>query len=57
VAQLGDLFESLMKRVAQVKDSGSFMPGHGGALDRLDGVILAAPISYLAFLIWQLYIY
>ncbi len=44
IAQLGDLFESLLKRVANVKDSGSIMPGHGGILDRLDGVLFASPI-------------
>jgi phosphatidate cytidylyltransferase len=45
-AQIGDLFESLLKRLADVKDSGSIMPGHGGILDRLDGVIFAGPIYY-----------
>ncbi len=46
-AQVGDLFESLLKRVAEVKDSGAIMPGHGGMLDRVDGVIFAAPIYYV----------
>jgi phosphatidate cytidylyltransferase len=44
IAQFGDFFESLIKRVAEVKDSGSLMPGHGGVLDRLDGVLFASPI-------------
>ena len=48
LGQIGDFFESLIKRVSGVKDSGSIMPGHGGILDRLDGVLLAAPLFYLA---------
>lgn len=52
-AQIGDLHESLLKRVADVKDSGSIMPGHGGILDRLDGVLFAAPVyfSLVSFLV------
>lgn len=46
VAQTGDLLMSLVKRVAQVKDSGGIMPGHGGILDRLDGIFIACPLVY-----------
>lgn len=47
IGQMGDLFESVLKRVADVKDSGTIMPGHGGILDRLDGVLFASPFVLL----------
>ena len=45
--QIGDLFESAMKRASSVKDSGRILPGHGGMLDRIDGLLLAIPVLYV----------
>lgn len=54
-APLGDLFESLIKRDLGIKDMGTIFPGHGGALDRFDAILFAAPAAYLSLRIFGLY--
>lgn len=49
--QLGDLFFSLLKRKAKLKDTGNFLPGHGGILDRLDGILLGLPTGFIVLLL------
>ena len=49
--QVGDLFFSLLKRKAKIKDTGNFLPGHGGILDRLDGIYLGIPVGLLSTII------
>tara|TARA_B100001175_G_scaffold72045_1_gene59839 strand:+ start:714 stop:1367 length:654 start_codon:yes stop_codon:yes gene_type:complete len=47
VSQLGDIFVSYFKRLSKIKDTGKIIPGHGGLLDRIDGMIFAFPFAYL----------
>ena len=53
VSQLGDLLISYFKRLSDIKDTGNIIPGHGGVLDRIDGMIFAFPFSYLFFINWS----
>ena len=46
--QLGDLFFSFLKRKAKIKDTGSFLPGHGGILDRIDGILFGVPVGLIS---------
>ena len=51
ISQIGDIMISYFKRLSKIKDTGKIIPGHGGLLDRVDGMIFAFPFSYLIFLI------
>ena len=51
--QVGDLFFSLLKRKANIKDTGDLLPGHGGVLDRVDGLLIGIPIGFLTLIIYN----
>tara|TARA_B100000963_G_C22595727_1_gene657733 strand:- start:844 stop:1074 length:231 start_codon:yes stop_codon:yes gene_type:complete len=50
--QIGDLFFSYLKRKAKTKDTGSFLPGHGGLLDRIDGILLGVPTGFVFLILF-----
>ena len=50
--QMGDLFISYLKRKSKLKDTGSIIPGHGGALDRLDGILFGVPLGFLSIILF-----
>ncbi len=50
--QAGDLFFSFLKRKAKIKDTGNFFPGHGGVLDRIDGILFGVPLGFISFILF-----
>lgn len=53
IGTIGDLVESKLKRLAGIKDSGNIMPGHGGALDRFDSILLSAPFAFIVAMLYE----
>ena len=51
LSQIGDIFFSYLKRLAKIKDSGTLLPGHGGIIDRVDGIIISVPINILIYIL------
>ncbi len=49
--QVGDLFFSLLKRKAKIKDTGNLLPGHGGILDRIDGILFGIPVGFITLIL------
>ena len=55
VSQVGDLVVSYFKRLAKIKDTGKILPGHGGLLDRIDGIVFAIPFAYICLKLATVY--